>query len=363
MIGVLLQQDIQFFASPDANTNRVTLIVLGVIVGIGVLAAVINSRRGPGTKKGGARGGLNRHAKKVGLTGDQRKALKRMVIGLGLQNPERILTNSTYMNHALRRRIEQIDMSDDPEPQQEQEKSMLFSVKRSVQNASLKLRVMPSSRQIRIGQLITIRTAEGTSHETMVASNVLNGLGIEVPYQRRGGTMNWTKGTPLQVGFVADQDRMYSFRTKVVGHNKVGGASVVFLEHATNISQSQKRRSPRREYDRPCYYYPVTVISVGKGRKAKKQAFVNKNRRIFGRFEDLSAGGCAIRTQVPLNSGSILKVDFEGADGIAISVFGRVRGVERSRARGRLMHIMFTRVSRKNLNQIQSYVYGLVEAN
>ncbi|MEE8440712.1 MAG: PilZ domain-containing protein, partial [Spirochaetia bacterium] len=145
--------------------------------------------------------------------------------------------------------------------------------------------------------------------------------------------------------------------------NKVGGASIMFIEHATNIRQSQKRRSPRRECDRPCYYYPVTVITVGRGRKAKKQAFVDKNRRIFGRFEDLSAGGCAIRTQVPLTAGSILKIDFEAADGTSISVFGRVRGVERTHNRGRLMHIMFTRVSRKNLNQIQSYVYGLVEAD
>jgi len=90
---------------------------------------------------------------------------------------------------------------------------------------------------------------------------------------------------------------------------------------------------------------------------------VNKNRRIFGRFEDLSAGGCAIRTQAPLTAGSILKVDFEGADGTPISAYGRVRGVERSRIKGRIMHIMFTRVSRKNLNQIQSYVYGLIEAD
>lgn len=136
----------------------------------------------------------------------------------------------------------------------------------------------------------------------------------------------------------------------------------MFVEHATNIRQSQKRRSPRREYDRACYFYPVTVITVGRGKKAKKQAFVNKNRRIFGRIDDLSAGGCAIRTQGPLASGSILKVDFEAADGSPISVFGRVRGLERSRNRGRIMHIMFTRVSRKNLNRIESYVYGLVEA-
>jgi len=362
MIGILLQQDIQFFAVPDSNSNRITLIVLGVVVIIGVFGALINRRQGGRGRKGGSRGGLNRHAKKLGLTSEQRKALKNLATSLNLQNPERILTNSTYLNHALRRRIDQLDVSDDPEAQREQEKSLLFSVKRTVQNATLKLRVMPSSRQVRIGQLVTIHTAEGTSHESLVTSNVHNGLGIEVPYARRGSSMDWKKGTSLQVSFVVDQDRMFSFRTRVVGYNKAGGASVMYLAHATNIRQSQKRRSPRREYDRPCYFYPVTVIAVGKGRKAKKQAFVNKNRRIFARFEDLSAGGCALRTQVPLTAGSIIKIDFEGTDGTSISVFGRVRGVDRNRARGRLMHIMFTRVSRKNLNQIQSYVYGLVEA-
>lgn len=362
MFGILLQQDIEFFATPDSSSNRVTFIVLGVIVAIAVFAALLNRQRGGG-KQSGPRGGLMRQAKKLGLTNEQRAVLKKLVVGLRLQNPERILSNPSYMNHALRRRIEQIDMSDDPEPQREQEKHLLFSVKRALENSSSRLRVLPSSRQIRIGQLVSLHTADGTSYESLVASNVHNGLGIEVPYQRRGSSMNWKKGTELQVRFVADGERMYSFKTRVVGYNKAGGASVVYLEHANNIRQSQKRRSPRREYDRPCYFYPVTVISTGRGRKARKQAFVNKNRRIFGRIEDLSAGGCAVRTQVPLSAGSILKVDFEAADGTPLTVFGRVRGVERTRTRGRIMHIMYTRVSRKNLNQIQSFVYGLVDVD
>ncbi|MCK4515319.1 MAG: hypothetical protein KAU31_08680, partial [Spirochaetaceae bacterium] len=140
MIGILLQQDIQFFTSPNSSSNRITLIVLAVVVTIGVFAILINNRRGGGARKGGARkggprGGLNRQAKKLGLTAEQRRALKQLVVGLNLQNPERILSNSAYLNHALRRRIDQLDASDDPEPQREQEKSLLFSVKRSLQNA------------------------------------------------------------------------------------------------------------------------------------------------------------------------------------------------------------------------------------
>ncbi|MFW5683674.1 MAG: PilZ domain-containing protein [Spirochaetota bacterium] len=363
MIPVLLQQDIQFFAQPDPAQTRVVLIVFGLVVAFGAVAAFLNSRGGKsgGGHHGGHGGGLNRRAKKLGLSADQRRALKELVRTLGLQNPSRLLTHSAYLNHALKRRIEQLDLANVPEAERERQKSLLFSVKRTIQNATANVRVLPSSRHIKVGHTVRVRTPDAEEHELLVASNVHNGIGIELPYQRRGSRNQYKKGAELRVSFVDENDRLYSFGTRVIGYNTARGGSVMFVEHASNIRQTQKRKSPRREYDRPCYFYPVTVLTTGRGRKRRTQAFVNKNRRIFGRFEDLSAGGCAIRTQVPLPKGDILKIDFENADGTPISVYGMVRAVERQRAKGRLMHIKFTRVSRKHLNQIQSYVYGLTE--
>lgn len=360
---VLLQQDIQFFSEPDPAQTRITLIVFGILILVGIVAAVLNSRRGGGSGGGGGgrTGGVNRQAKKMGLDPDQRRALRDLSRALSLQSPARLLSNPAYLNHALKRRIDQLDLADMPDAERERQKSLLFTVKRSVQNATTNVKVLPSSRHVRVGQAVHIRTADGTEHESMVASNVHNGLGLEIVAGRRSSRMSFPKGTQLMVSFVDDANRLYSYRSRVIGYNNARGASVMFVEHGSNIRETQQRKSPRREYDRPCYFYPVTVLTTGRGRKQKTQAFVNKNRRIFGRFEDLSAGGCAIRTQVPLPKGDILKIDFENADGTPISVYGMVRAVERQRARGRLMHIKFTRVSRKNLNQIQSYVYGLTE--
>ena len=361
MLTALLQQRISFFSAPDPRSTRVTLIVFGGLIAIGIIVAIVNARRhAAGHTTGGPRTGLSRQAKRLGLDATQRRILRDMARSLGLQTPERLLSNPAYMNHAMRRRFEQIDMLDEPEAVREQRKSQLFAVKRTILNATAQLRVVPSSRHFRAGQQVHVRSADNVSYDSQIASNVHNGLGIDVPQQFRGSSL-WSKGTVLQVSVVADADHLYTFRTRVIGYNNTRGASVMFVAHASNIRQTQKRRSPRREYDHPCYFYPVTVIGVGRGRKAKKQAFVNKSRRIYGRFEDLSGGGCAIRTQYPLTAGSILKIDFETIDGTPISVFGKVRSVDRRRPRGRLMHIMFTRVSRKNLNQIQSYVYGLVE--
>jgi len=356
---ILLQQDIEWFAQPDPAQTRVSLIVFGALIVVGVVAAILNSRRGSGR---GARAiGVGRQAKRYGLDSDQRRALRELVRSLNLQNPQRLLTNSAYLNHALRRRIEQLDASNLPDREREHQKSVLLSVARAVQNAMATVRVLPSTRHVPVGQSVHVRGPDESEHDTFVASNVHNGLGIEMPFARRGSSLSYKKGALLRISFVDDSDRMYGFETRVIGYNNTKGASIMFVAHATNVPQTQKRRSPRRVYDRACYFYPVTVLTTGRGRKRKTQAFVNKNRRIFGRLEDLSGRGCGIRTQVPLPRGEILKVDFEASDGTPISVYGMVRGVDRHRTRGRLMHIKFTRVSRKHLNQIQSFVYGLTE--
>ena len=359
MTGILLQQDIQFFARPDPAQTRTTLIVFGILVLLAVGAALVSGRKGG--MRAGRTIGLGSAARKYGLDAEQRRTLRELVRSLSLRNPGRLLTNGPYLNHALKRRFDQLDLAGLSDSERERKKSMLFSIKRTVENATASVRVLPTTRHLRVGQPVHIRTAEGIDHNSQVASNVHNGLGIEMPFERRGQSLSHRKGSPLQVSFVDDDDRLYSFRTKVLGHNNLQGASVVFVEHVLNIRQTQKRKSPRRGYDRPCYFYPVTVLTTGRGRKRKTQAFVNRNRRIFGRIEDLSAGGCAIKTQIPLAKGNILKIDFESTDGTRISVYGMVRAVDHQRARGRLMHIKFTRVSRKHLNQIQSYVYGLTE--
>jgi c-di-GMP-binding flagellar brake protein YcgR len=109
------------------------------------------------------------------------------------------------------------------------------------------------------------------------------------------------------------------------------------------------------------FFWPVFIMNEGSGRRAKKRAFVSDERRGVGRLEDISAGGCSIRTQRPLKAGTLIKVEFETWDRTKLTAFGKVRGTQRTPLRYGVMHIMFTRVSRKNLNMIQSYVYGIAE--
>src|SRR6056297_1431476 len=105
----LLQQDIQFFAQPDPRQNLITLLVFGALILAGVIAAVINSRGG-GKGPGKGSGSVLRQARKIGIPSEQRSELKDLVKTLRLQNPQRLISNGAYLNHALRRRMDQIDL-------------------------------------------------------------------------------------------------------------------------------------------------------------------------------------------------------------------------------------------------------------
>jgi c-di-GMP-binding flagellar brake protein YcgR len=184
-------------------------------------------------------------------------------------------------------------------------------------------------------------------------------LGIEVPLDRRGQEVRWKKGTRLHISAILDRNRIFSFNTKVLGYNTFQRESILFTEHAQNIKQTQKRRSQRKELDRPCYFFPVEIMTMAEGRKTVKRAMLNKNLRHLGTMVDISAGGCCIKARNPLKAGSLLKIEFETQRKVHVTVFGKVRGVDQDPPHGGYMHVMFTRISKKNLNKIQEYVYEI----
>ena len=103
-------------------------------------------------------------------------------------------------------------------------------------------------------------------------------------------------------------------------------------------------------------------MPVGTGRNAQKRAFVDKNRGILGTIIEVSAGGCSIRATRPLPKGALIKIDFETERSKSVSSYGKVVGVGKEEGLGTIMHVMFTKVSKLNLNRINSYIYEYGEA-
>lgn len=285
-----------------------------------------------------------------------------MIQQLRIQNPHRLLREQAFLTSSIAQAIRSLDENQSvSEDEREDQKNMLFQIKRIVQINSGRRRTLGSSRRLRTGRDIRITTDGNEWFDTVVTSNLEDVLGVEYPLTNQNKPVRWGKGTKVKVALVTeDSSKMYTFDSRVVGVTRSRGVTSMLLAHTDQIQQIQNRKYPRRESDRPVFFWPVSVMTVGSGKQQKRQAVVSNERRGYGRLEDISAGGCAIRTTGPLKEGTLLKIQFEAPDGTQLAAFGKVLSAER-RARYAAMHVKFTRVSRKHLNKIQAYVYGLVE--
>lgn len=368
---VLQAPDFNFFENPDPTTNIITLAVFGGLLVVLALGALLSSRsqgsRGGGG--GGAGGGgilagahLKRQARNAGLSRDQIRTLQGLVKRYRVQDPARLFTDNTYLTNLVRRAVRDLDTSSIADDERESLKYIIFQVKRLISLHMGGRTTLGSTRRLRAGRDMQISSDKDEWYDTTIASNLPEALVVLSPSDRFDRPILWSKGTAVSCRVVAEgTGKVYTFDTHVSGIRKSRSGTSMLLAHTTRIDASQKRRYPRREMDMPVFFWPVFIMPVGTGRHAKKRAFVSDERRGFGRLEDISAGGCSIRSQRPLKAGTLIKVEFETWDRTKLTAFGKIRSTQRTPLRYGIMHIMFTRVSRKNLNMIQSYVYGIAE--
>jgi c-di-GMP-binding flagellar brake protein YcgR len=182
-------------------------------------------------------------------------------------------------------------------------------------------------------------------------------LTVSTPQAVAGADTRWMRGTALSVYLWRDSDAGYSFQSKVLGYDTVKGISCVLIQHSKTLRREQRRRNRRREIMRACFYYPIRISEVTEGRIIHRKANVEKSMRGLGTVIDLSAGGCAIQTLNPLEKGKLVMIEFDIDRKAPIRAFGKVMSIRKQTGRGGAMHIMFTSVTRLNLNRISEFVY------
>ena len=355
----LLQISSDFFAQPEFGSDWLIWVIGGVILLVLIVGAVAGRKSGSGGRFSGP--AFRRKARQIGLSRDETRLLLKIAKTPRVGRPMQLLSNPQYFESILRKLVREIDSSEMPEADREGRKHVLFRIARVVDAAATPLRSISSSKAIRPGTEIRLVSEQRDSLDTEIDAQLQEGFGVSVAFPGSGPPFGWKKGKRLQATVILNGDEVFSFSTKVINYVEAKGDRTLVLEHVENLRQTQKRRAPRREYNRPTYFYPVDVVSTGTGRKASKRAVVNQKRRGLGRFVDVSGGGCAVQATTPLPKGTLVKLEFQGTSGGNITALGKVVGTEKTPPRGGLMHIMFTRMTRKNLNEIEAYVFGAAE--
>jgi c-di-GMP-binding flagellar brake protein YcgR len=352
---IILAEGFRFINPSQAGESNWVwfLAVFGGVVLLIIIGALVNRFRGgrtPAEIQRYSRHLFRRTAKSMGLTTAQSDTLERLVAATKTRQPFLVFSSPALLDDVLRRGLYSIDANTTAsEEEREARKSIVFGIKQAIERNARRGTVLRSTHLVKPGQVLAVGTESGT-FQSRVVSNMKDFLTILAP---AADGARWPRGTPVDIHFWREGDAGYTFRSKVLGYDTVKGVPCVLVQHTKTLRKEQRRRARRKAIMRACFYYPVRINDTG----GQRRAVIEHNLRGLGTVVDLSTGGCAIQTLSPYEPGRLVMVEFDIERKTPIRAFGKVRGVRREGARGGVMHVMYTRVTRQYLNRICEFVY------
>ena len=274
-----------------------------------------------------------------------------------VRRPYALLSNSRQLDISLQKALEIIDEMNVSDEVKESQKSTVYSIKQTIERNADKSPSYESTRQLSPNQPIAVSQKNGLQFQSRVISILKDGLAVAVPMDDAGNRPRWAKWSSLKVHFWRENGEGFSFSTKVTGYNTVRGTVCAFLQHSNQIQKARQRQFKRKGIERPCYFYPVKILTSGSGRNKTKRAFVDTKKGTLAKIVEVSAGGCSIRSPKVTDKGLLIRVDFETERRATVSTYGKVVNIRKDDVYGFMMHIMFTRVSKEYMNRINSYIY------
>lgn len=343
-----------------AAADNTSIFIFAGVLALLLLFVVLNSIRNGGmggTNRSGGSFKLRRTCRDYGLDTQEYRILKTAIKKQKLGNPAALFTNGNYLNGCLKKIIKEIDGFNIDPNQKETLRAQIFDLKQKItmnkpgEDKKLTTQSLPAN------QPAIIQSRTFPPFHAEIVGKTGSWVVMELPRDSHGDFVQYKPGERVKVQFVKEGGKVYSFVTTVNDLREVEGEMRLLLDHTDTVKKVQLRKSPRKDFQRPVFFYKVEIIQEGSGRKAKRQASVNKSRRYSGTMLDISAGGCAVLTRSPLPKGEIVMVAFDISSGNTVNVFGKIRNLQRDRS-GTLMRMAFTKVSTKTMNSIKSLVFG-----
>lgn len=333
------------------------IIIIFIFFGIASRGSIKRHRAGKPQSKHGFR----KTCHKMGLIKTEIRILENLAKKYSIKNPSLMLTSPRTLNNTLKKQMEIIHSSGETEQIQENQKYILFRIKQKIDMRRTGKVSFQSSKQLPSGQRIVIAPEGGGRFQSKVVANLSNSLSVAVPAGPNGQQVRLKKWSRLMIHFWKKDGQGYSFPTKIIGYSNIKGATTILIQHSTKIKSTSQRKFQRKMIEKPAYFFPVNVLSSGKGKQKQTKAYVDSKSAAMGTLLDISAGGCSLKSSYPLGTGQLIKVEFETAYRQKVGVYGKIIKLRRMKPMGGIMHIMFTRVTRGHLNKINTFVYNFEE--
>ena len=359
----LLQERVVYF---QENSNPVLARVLGIALAAIVVFLIVMSIVRRGGKKQFVGGGgyatpkrfssfsLRRAASPYGLSGEQTKLLEEVFRNDNVTDPVRVLKNSAVLDKHFKHAYKSIDKGSRNTDRTQQNISKLFVLRNAIEAAPVH---DDYNQPVENSQAIIKYGKENYNVKVLVSKG--DNIITEVPKSTLGTPLKVSNGTNINLTYLSRSNNSYNLSCSYVGIEKTDYGAGFQMNSNGNPKALTKRQYRRKQVDLRCEFFFVQLVESGKGRN-KTSKLVVSPKKFTGNVRDISAGGCSIRTPVPVQAASRLKISVNLAYNNQITVLGQVIRSNRSSA-GTVIHVKFLKVPMKAFNAINTLVFGFNE--
>jgi c-di-GMP-binding flagellar brake protein YcgR len=346
-----------FQLSTPTGTQVLILAIVVVVVGF-VLFLASRGTKGRSRRRGVSSIGAGWHnfnqlAKLRGLDKNETAMLRQLAIAYKLSKPTLIFTSVNILDSCVQRQIRKLSLQEIRGESKQDVINRYYRLRNKVVR-NRESRGISSTRAIPLGARMRVEVQNFGQFSVTVNRNEEEFLGISIPMLAPGKFVPWNK-KKVKCFYWKEDDASYLFETKVIDVIVTEEVQSICMKHVDNVRRSQKRLYPRKGVRLPVYFSRVRVVEEG----GKKKAIVDRKDTHWGTIVDISVGGLSIETTSPINRNNYTRVEFELREDYKMTAFGKVKRIEKNAARNTwLMHIQFTKIEKRDRNEIFSVLYN-----
>ena len=350
----------EFFGDGGVTTRNAIVFMAGIIVVL-IAVIVVNSlkKRVPALdesaalasgagKKRYSNFAFQRLARRCGLNHEQTKMFDYVLKTDGVSDPERSLRSQTLLDKHFKYAYYTIEKNTGNEDEAQKKMSVLFSTRNVLENNTSGMEIT-TTHQIPENVSVVLNTEDNNKYSVRLLSVKGDTLDVVCP-GTPGGAVMLPKRSKLNAFISTKSGNSFSFNTRVISTVEQRGVITLKLAHSGEVKSLSQRRYRRIETSIPC---KISLVNTD-----GKRLIVDK-RSVSGDIMDISAGGCALSTRMPIPNGARIKVEYIHEKGDIVAALGQVLRTNRSKT-NIILNVKFLKIPRKSMNLINASVYGYI---
>ncbi len=232
----------------------------------------------------------------------------------------------------------------------------VFKLKSRLERIERMQHSIPSSHNIPEGETLTLPATGGRFYSFKIRKNDQDSLVLEVPKNLEGTEFCPKPLDKIVMTYMTKRGTQYVLSSRVIRfQHGAGGVHEMVINHSNAVSMQNRRQWKRINIGNKCLF---SAVEEKTGRRGEV-TYSPKENKYEGTLADVSAGGCMIKTQLPIKRDQKLWIKINLPERGEFEAYGLIVSAQKNNETNEFaLHISFIEIDEKDRNDIFAFVYN-----